>query len=145
MAFTTATIIERIYAYTDRRRTQRSSVADLRVLYASQLQTLHSQIEGASKFVPATPGRHVVAETDGILSLNPATYRVEHSVRFILLDDAVLVARKRARRTADRPALVAQKCWPLNDILVLDTKDTASETSVYFHSLPSAFPFHRLF
>lgn len=63
---------------------------------------------------------------EGIYSLNPATYKVENSVKFILLDDSVLVARKRARRTADRPNIVADKCWPLNDIMVLDTKDTAS-------------------
>lgn len=112
--------------FADRRRTQRSSVADLRMLYANQMQTLHSQIEGSSKFVPATPGRHIVTEMEGIYSLNPATYKVENSVKFILLDDSVLVARKRARRTADRPNIVTDKCWPLNDIMVLDTKDTAS-------------------
>ena len=124
-----------MYAYfslLDRRRTQRSSVADLRVLYASQMQSLHAQIEGSSKFVPATPGRHIVTQMEGIYSLNPATYKVEHSVKFVLLDDAVLVARKRARRTADRPNLVAERCWPLNDILVLDTKDTASKLYRYF-------------
>ncbi|KLO20158.1 hypothetical protein SCHPADRAFT_816745 [Schizopora paradoxa] len=115
----------------DRRRTQRSSVADLRVLYASQMQTLHAQIEGSSKFAPATPGRHIVTEMEGISLLNSATYKVEHSVKFVLLDDAVLVARKRARRTADRPGLVAERCWPLNDILVLDTKDSATMTNVF--------------
>ncbi|KAH8119727.1 hypothetical protein DFH11DRAFT_1556163 [Phellopilus nigrolimitatus] len=115
----------------DRRRTQRSSVADLRVLYVSQMQTLHSQIEGSSKFVPATAGRHIVNEMEGIYSLNPATYKVEHNVKFVLLDDAVLVARKRTRRAADRPRLVAERCWPLNDILVLDTKDTATMTNVF--------------
>ena len=59
--------------------------------------------------------------------LNAATFRVENSVKFVLLDDAVLVARKRTRRTADRPLFVAERSWPLNDILVLDTKDTPSE------------------
>ena len=90
------------------------------------MQALHIQIEGSSKFLPATSGRHIITEMDSISLLNSATYKVEHSVKFILLDDAVLVARKRARRTADRPALVADRCWPLNDILVLDTKDSAS-------------------
>ncbi|TDL19395.1 hypothetical protein BD410DRAFT_774042 [Rickenella mellea] len=115
----------------DRKRNQRSSVADLRVLYANQMQTLHAQIEGSSKFVPTTPGRHIVSEMEGISVLNPATFKVEHSVKFVVLDDAVLVARRRQRRTADRPKLVAEKCWPLNDILVLDTKDTATLTNVF--------------
>ena len=73
-----------------------------------------------------------MTEMEGISLLNSATYKVEHSVKFVLLDDAVLVARKRARRTADRPALVAERCWPLNDILVLDTKDSASKATLPF-------------
>ena len=71
--------------------------------------------------------------------MNPATYKVEHASKFVLLDDAVLVARKRARRTADRPNLVAERCWPLNDILVLDTKDTASKFIESFYYLDECF------
>lgn len=97
------------------------------------MQTLHSQIEGSTKFVPTTPGRHVVAEMDGISALNAATYKPVHSVRFVLLDDAVLVARKRRRRNAsENDKLVAERCWALNEMLVLDTKDTACE----FYSWP---------
>ena len=97
------------------------------------MQTLHSQISGSAKFAPATPGRHVVAEMDGIWELNAATYKVISMVRFVILDDAVLVARRRrvggtvaptAAETAGK--LAADKCWPLNEMLVLDTKDTAS-------------------
>ncbi len=111
----------------ERRRNVRSSVADLRVLYANQMQNLHMQIEGSSKFVPTTPGRHIVTEIDNVVALNPATYKVDHSVRFVLLDDAVLVARKRKRRNnAESDKLVAEKCWPLNEMLVLDTKDSPS-------------------
>ena len=102
------------------------------------MQTLHTQIEGSSKFAPTTPGRHVVLEMDGIVSLNSATYKINHTVRFVVLDDAVLVARRRRRNTVgDRTAtaaggrteqgkLIAEKSWPLNEMLVLDTKDTAS-------------------
>ena len=123
----------------ERRRAARSSVVDLRILYASQMQTLHSQISGSAKFAPATPGRHVVAEMDGIWELNAATYKVISMVRFVILDDAVLVARRRrggapttgttnAAETAGK--LVAERCWPLNEMLVLDTKDTASTSSL---------------
>ena len=96
------------------------------------MQNLHTQIEGSSKFVPTTPGRHVVLEMDNILALNPATYKVEYAVRFVLLDDAVLVARRRRRRNnMESDKLVAEKCWALTDMLVLDTKDTACK--LYFH------------
>ena len=113
---------------TERRRNVRSSIADLRVLYANQMQTLHATIEGSSKFVPTTPGRHVIVEMDNILALNPATYKVDHAVRFVLLDDAVLVARRRKRRNnTESDKLIAERCWPLNEMLVLDTKDTPCE------------------
>ncbi|OSD01155.1 hypothetical protein PYCCODRAFT_1392308 [Trametes coccinea BRFM310] len=116
----------------ERRRNVRSSIADLRVLYANQMQNLHMQIEGSSKFVPTTPGRHVITEVDNVVALNPATYKVDHSVRFVLLDDAVLVARKRKRRNnAENDKLVAERCWPLNEMLVLDTKDTPNMTNVF--------------
>ncbi|KAI0352237.1 hypothetical protein OH77DRAFT_1460684 [Trametes cingulata] len=116
----------------ERRRNVRSSIADLRILYANQMQNLHMQIEGSSKFVPTTPGRHVITEVDNVVALNPATYKVDHPVRFVLLDDAVLVARKRKRRNnAEADKLVAERCWPLNEMLVLDTKDTPNMTNVF--------------
>ncbi|KAI0294697.1 Cullin repeat-like-containing domain protein [Multifurca ochricompacta] len=124
--------IEESASVSDRRRNVRSSVADLRVLYANQMQNLHTQVEGSAKYVPTTPGRHVVAEMDGILALNAATYKPISSVLFVLLDDAVLVARKRRRRNAsESDKLVADRCWPLNEMLVLDTKDTATLINVF--------------
>ncbi|KAH9958939.1 hypothetical protein BC827DRAFT_1135523 [Russula dissimulans] len=124
--------IEESASVADRRRNVRSSVADLRVLYANQMQILHTQIEGSAKFVPTTPGRHVIAEMDGISTLNAATYKAISAVRFVLLDDAVLVARKRRRRNAsESDKLVADRCWPLNEMLVLDTKDTATLVNVF--------------
>ena len=105
------------------------------MLYANQMQTLHQQIEGSSKFVPTTPGRHVVSEMDNILALNAATYKVDHPVRFVVLDDAVLVARIRRRRNnVENDRLVAERCWPLNEMLVLDTKDTASASARFMTS-----------
>jgi hypothetical protein len=70
---------------------------------------------------------------DGILSLNAATYKVDHAVRFVVLDDAVLVAKRRRNRNtaasgkSSSGKLVAERCWPLSEMLVLDTKDSASE------------------
>jgi exocyst complex component 8 len=98
------------------------------------MQTLHAQIEGSAKFAPNTPGRHVVAEVDNIVQLNAATYKVDYPVRFVILDDVVLVARRRRRRNAaDNGKLVAERCWPLNDMLVLDTKDAPSELHHLFN------------
>lgn len=103
------------------------------------MQTLHAQIEGSAKFVPTTPGRHVVAEVEDVMALNAATYKVTGKVKFVILDDAVLVAKRR-RRTAgtdngrggsvSEGKLVAERSWALNDMLVLDTKDSPSDTSL---------------
>ncbi|KIO06982.1 hypothetical protein M404DRAFT_998422 [Pisolithus tinctorius Marx 270] len=132
--------IEESASVADRRRAARSSVADLRILYASQMQTLHSQISGSAKFAPATPGRHIISEMDGVFELNAATYKVVNIVRFVVLDDAVLVARRRGGGAAAASGmgggeaagkLVAERCWPLNEMLVLDTKDTANMTNVF--------------
>ncbi|RDB19331.1 Exocyst complex component EXO84 [Hypsizygus marmoreus] len=120
---------------------KRSSVADLRIMYFNQMQELHAHIEGAAKFAPTTPGRHVVAEVEGVLSLNAATYKVVGRVRFVVLDDLVLVARRRRRKaaaggeggggTVNEGKLVAERCWPLSEMLVLDTKDSARMTNVF--------------
>ncbi|KAK7464444.1 exocyst complex component exo84 [Stygiomarasmius scandens] len=119
---------------------RRSSVADLRIMYFNQMQQLHAEIEGSAKFAPTTPGRHVVAEVDGILSLNAATYKVMGKVKFVILDDAVLVAKRRRRAGGESSSrnggksegkLVAERCWPLHETVVLDTKDSASMTNVF--------------
>lgn len=107
---------------------KRSSVADLRIMYYNQMQSLHADIEGSAKFVPIIPGRHILSEAEGILALNNATYKVIGKVKFIILDDAILVARKR-RRNADTPSkgkLVAEKCYNMNGLQVVDTKDSSS-------------------
>ncbi|KAJ7610832.1 Cullin repeat-like-containing domain protein [Roridomyces roridus] len=116
---------------------RRSSVADLRIMYFNQMQTLHAQIEGSAKFAPTTPGRHVVSEAEGVIALNAATYKPTGKVKFVVLDDAVLVARRRRRTGVESGGsvgegkLVAERCWPLNEMLVLDTKDSPSMTNVF--------------
>ncbi|TFK42011.1 hypothetical protein BDQ12DRAFT_645406 [Crucibulum laeve] len=119
---------------------KRSSVADLRILYLNQMHSLHAAIEGAAKFVPTTPGRHIVGEMEGVLSLNAATYKVVGKVKFVILDDALLVAKRRRRNmgggetsgsTVNEGKLVAERCWPLNEMLVLDTKDSPTMTNVF--------------
>lgn len=67
--------------------------------------------------------------------MNAATYKVMGRVKFVVLDDAVLVAKRR-RRTAgssDRRGaslsegkLVAERSWSLNEMVVLDSKDSPS-------------------
>ncbi|KZT54134.1 hypothetical protein CALCODRAFT_485813 [Calocera cornea HHB12733] len=113
----------------DRRKAARSSLADLQTLYTVQLQALHTSIEGSAKHLPIIPGRHVVLESPNLFELNPATYKVEKPVHVVLLDDSLLVASKRRRRVGEGGRLVADRCWGLSEILVLDVKDTADITN----------------
>jgi exocyst complex component 8 len=118
----------------ERRRNVRSFVTDLKVLYASQMQALHLQVEGSGEFVPTMLGYHVVAEIDnGVVALHPATYRPSHSVRFVVLNDSALVARRRKRRAEGGKGAgwVAERCWPLAQMVVLDTKDQPSTSPPY--------------
>ncbi|KAG9046017.1 exocyst complex component exo84 [Tulasnella sp. UAMH 9824] len=118
-------------ALADRRRTAvRSSIADLRTLYANQLNELHGQIEGSSKFTPVIPDRHIVSEFSDLWSLNSATYKIEYAVHMVLLNDSLLVAKKRKKRSGNGGKLVAERCWPLNEITMGDVKDTVDLTSV---------------
>ncbi|QRV80374.1 exocyst complex component EXO84 [Ceratobasidium sp. AG-Ba] len=112
-------------AAADRRRTARSSIADLRTLYVSQLQTLHSTIEGSATLVPTIPGRHIIAETSDLQQLNAATYRPEHGAHIVLLDDSLLVARRRRGR------LVADRSWALGEISLVDVRDTSDLQNVF--------------
>ncbi|KAL5640240.1 hypothetical protein ACGC1H_007495 [Rhizoctonia solani] len=108
-----------------RRRTARSSIADLRTLYISQLQTLHSTIEGSATLVPTIPGRHIIAEASDLQQLNAATYRPEHGAHVVLLDDSFLVARRRRGR------LVADRAWQLGEISLVDVRDTSELQNVF--------------
>ncbi|KAF7302741.1 Exocyst complex component [Mycena chlorophos] len=103
---------------------RRSSMADLRIMYFNQMQTLHAQIEGSAKFAPTTPGRHVVAEIEGVIALNAATYKPTGKAKF--------VAHPRVGAGGSNEGkLVAERCWALNEMLVLDTKDSPSMTNVF--------------
>ncbi|KAL0056527.1 exocyst complex component exo84, partial [Marasmius tenuissimus] len=58
---------------------------------------LHTQIISSSKLVP---GRHVVSEVEGIVALNSATYKAMGKVKFVVLDDMVLVGKKYSSKTS---------------------------------------------
>jgi exocyst complex component 8 len=119
---------------TARKQANRSSVANLEALWNSHLQTLWKRVEGSQKYLPAIPGRHIVYESGRWVELNAATWRARRRVHLILLNDHLLVAAEKKR--ADAPTqnskdarqkqgrenvpLVAQRCWPLQDVQLAD-------------------------
>jgi exocyst complex component 8 len=119
-----------------RRNTNRSSVANLEHMWNIQLQTLWKNVEKSQKFLPATPGRHIVAETGNWIELDSATWKPRRPVHIVLLNDHILVASKKRKRMDPNapqqgPAptkLVAEECWPLQDIELIDMAANAAKS-----------------
>ncbi|KAK2752888.1 exocyst complex component exo84 [Arachnomyces sp. PD_36] len=120
---TTSTLDER-----QAKRNNRSSVANLENMWNVQLQTLWKTIERSQKFLPAVPGRHVILETGHWAELDSATWKPKRPIHIVLLNDHLLVAGKKRKKVDPNvqhkgpipTKLVAEECWPLQDIDLID-------------------------
>lgn len=121
-----------------RKQANRSSVANLEAMWNTQLHALWKNVEGSQKFLPTIPGRHVVLEQSTWLELDAATWKAKRYAHIFLLNDHLMVATKRKRRI-DPNAMssgdagqksssrtVADKCWPLQDIDMVDLASAGS-------------------
>lgn len=104
-------------------RGNRNSMVDLHQIYKAQITSLWEGIEGSQKFLPFVPGRHLIAEASSFTELNSATYKPKQGVALFLLDDLLLVAVRKKRQMSARVRLVAERCFSLTDIIVIDLKD----------------------
>ncbi|TAQ87561.1 hypothetical protein B7494_g4137 [Chlorociboria aeruginascens] len=120
------------------KRDKRSSVADRTAMWNSQLQALWKSVEGSQKFLPALPGRHVIQNAGLWIELDNATWKSRRAMQIILLNDHLLVASRKKRKldapnSADQrqapSKLVADRCWPLLDIEMVDLAGTGESTS----------------
>ncbi|KAM0788257.1 hypothetical protein ACM66B_001408 [Microbotryomycetes sp. NB124-2] len=115
------------------RRNARNSIADLAALYKTQLAALWDNVEGAQKLLPFVPGRHIITESASFIELNSATYKPKQNVHLVLLNDAILVAVKKRRGTGAGAGgsvrLVAERCFNLSEIVVVDLKDGGDLTN----------------
>ena len=101
------------------------------------MTNLWTTVEGSQKFVPLAPGRHLVFDTHNFVELNAATYKAKQSVSMFLLNDLLLIAGRRRTKTAvpstdrgqerERGRMVAERCWVLADLVVVDVKDSGGE------------------
>ncbi|KAI1153222.1 exocyst complex component EXO84 [Nemania diffusa] len=114
------------------KRDKRSSVADRTALWNSQMQALYKNVEGSQKFLPNSMGRHVVQNAGPWIELDNATYKSRRSMQIFLLNDHLIVASRKKRKVdnpndARGPAtkLVADRCWPLLDMEVVDMAATS--------------------
>ncbi|KFA78858.1 hypothetical protein S40288_05314 [Stachybotrys chartarum IBT 40288] len=114
------------------KRDKRSSVADRSALWNSQMQALYKSVEGSQKFLPNSSGRHVVQNAGPWIELDNATYKSRRAMQIFLLNDHLLIASRKKRKVESanpnsrNPSskLVADRCWPLLDIEVVDMAGT---------------------
>ncbi|GFP53412.1 exocyst complex component EXO84 [Trichoderma asperellum] len=106
--------------------------SDRSALWTTQMQTLYKTVEGSQKFLPNAIGRHVVLNAGPWIELDNATYKSRRAMQIFLLNDHLLIA-SRKKRKADAPnsdargpmvKLVADRCWPLLDIEVIEMPGT---------------------
>lgn len=132
-----------------RKQTNRSSIANLEAMWTVQLHALWKSVEGSQKFLPAIPGRHVIFESGSWVELDAATWKVRRQAHIFLLNDHLLVATKKKNRTDPNSVvssneaqkapteLLADKCWPLQDIDIIDitSSSTVSEKKVMSNAI----------
>jgi hypothetical protein len=119
------------------KRDKRSSVADRTAMWNSQLQTLWKSVEGSQKFLPALPGRHVVQNAGPWIELDNATWKPRRAMQIILLNDHLLIASRKKKKVEGNGGdqrqsplkLVADRCWPILDIEVVDLAGTSESNS----------------
>ena len=124
-----------------RKQANRSSVANLEAMWSAQLHSLWKNVEGSQKYLPAIPGRHVVIEQSHWLELDAATWKARRHAHIFLLNDHLMVATRRKKRL-DPNALssgesqksltrvIADKCWPLQDIDMVDLAAVSAEVGL---------------
>ncbi|TDZ38929.1 Exocyst complex component exo84 [Colletotrichum spinosum] len=119
------------------KRDKRSSVADRSALWNSQMQALYKNVEGSQKFLPNSASRHVIQNAGAWIELDNATYKSRRAMQIFLLSDHLLIA-SRKKRKADVPPreatgpmvkLVADRCWPLLDVEVVDMAGSSDSTT----------------
>ncbi len=140
----------------ERKRANRSSVANLEAMWSTHLQVLWKRVEGSQKYLPALPGRHIIMESQRWVELNAATWKPRRRVALVLLNDHLLIASEKKRtdlvngtqadiknkrqsmyqQPQSQTTLVAERCWALQDVSLADISSSAT-------SLPAGTKEHK--
>lgn len=87
-------------------------------IYRSQIMALWDNVEGSHRFIPRADNKHIVRECVNFYDINPKTLQRRHAVHLFLLNDCLLLARRRANK------LVADFCWSIQNLTIVDIKDS---------------------
>lgn len=126
------------------KKRDRSSILVLEKIWANELQSLFKHVEGASKYVQALPGRHVLAESGRWQEVNVGTWKPNNLAHLFVLNDLLLIAGKKALQDGggSKSRLQAVQCWPLNQVLLTEihapnTLHKQDDTKVYLINIKS--------
>ncbi|KAK6460738.1 Cullin repeat-like-containing domain protein [Scheffersomyces coipomensis] len=114
------------------KRKDRSSILVLEKLWATELQSLFKHVEGASKFIQALPGRHVLAESGRWQEVNVGSWKATNLTHLFVLNDVLLIATKRTAQdggngnSSNKSRLQAVQSWPLNKVELFAIEPPAS-------------------
>ncbi|OUM52881.1 hypothetical protein BVG19_g2112 [[Candida] boidinii] len=103
-------------------RANRNSVLRLEKKWATNLNKLFKDVEGAQKFISAIPGRHVVAESKRWGELNAVTWKPIRPAHLIILNDHVLIATRKKTGSGEKKRTVATQCWPIREVQLTAVK-----------------------
>ncbi|QPG73727.1 hypothetical protein FOA43_001040 [Brettanomyces nanus] len=106
---------------------KRRSVMILEKRWASNLNALFKEVDGAQQFVSAIPGRHVMAQSKRWGELNALTWKPIRPAHLIILNDYLLVATR--KRIEDKKRTVATGCWPMREVTLVEPQNGNSSAS----------------
>lgn len=115
------------------KRKDRSSILVVEKMWASELQSLFKHVEGASKYIQAIPGRHVLAESGRWHEVNIGTWKPTRNTHLFVLNDLVLVTAKKNSSGQDggnnKRRLQAIHCWPLHEVKLTEISAPAAASN----------------
>ncbi|CAG8556723.1 2585_t:CDS:10 [Diversispora eburnea] len=102
-----------------RNKPANNSGADQRSLQKARIQALWDGVEGAQ------------AKYSNVVEISFSTNKPKHPVHLFLLNDCLLIAVKKKRQGTSKAKLVADRCWGLDDISLIDMKDTDEQVNFF--------------
>ncbi|GBB85192.1 hypothetical protein RclHR1_11750005 [Rhizophagus clarus] len=109
-----------------------NNATDMQSIWKAQIQELWAGVEGAQNFVSLEPGRHILRECSNFIEISFSTNKPKQSVHIFLLNDCLLIASKKKRQASkdtSKAKLVADRCFSLEDITLIDMKDTQEQVN----------------
>jgi hypothetical protein len=113
---------ESIFGSSTSRKKSDLLASDMKSIYRAQMMALWENVEGSQRFIPQAQNRHIVRECTNFFEMNPKTLQPRQVVHLFLLNDCLLVARRKTNR------LIADHCWNIQDLTIVDVKDSQGKT-----------------